>query len=182
MKAALGSNMPNTKNIQQVKELTDKLGRAKAVYLTQYLGLNVEDITTLRRELHANGVEFKVAKNTLISLAAKNNELEGLDEFLSGATAIAFSYEDPTIPARVLKEFTKEHDLPEVKGIVFDGTVMAGSEFKRIADMPTKDHLLAKLVALINSPVTKIVWALKSPMSDLGNALSNLKKQKSNKD
>lgn len=172
--------MPNTKNIQQVEELTEKLGRAKAVYITEYLGLNVEDITALRREFHANDVEFKVTKNTLLKLAAKNNELDGLDEYLSGSTAVALSYEDPTSPARVIKQFTKDHDLPEVKGIVFDGDVMAGSEFKRIADMPTKDQLLAQLAALLSSPMTKLVWALKSPMNDVGNALSNLKDQKTN--
>jgi large subunit ribosomal protein L10 len=180
IKEALGKQMPNTKNIQQVEELTDKLGRAKAVYITEYLGLNVEDITALRREFHANDVEFKVTKNTLLKLAAKNNELDGLDEYLSGSTAVALSYEDPTSPARVLKQFTKDHDLPEVKGIVFDGDIMAGSEFKRIADMPTKDQLLAQLAALLSSPMTKLVWALKSPMTDVGNALSNLKDQKSN--
>ncbi len=172
--------MPNTKNIQQVEVLSEKLGRAKAVYITEYLGLNVEDITTLRQEFHANDVEFQVAKNTLLKLAAKNNALEGLDQYLSGPTAIALSYEDPTSPARVLKKFTKDHDLPEVKGIVFDGDVLDGSEFKRIADMPTKEELLAKLAALLQSPMTQLMWALKSPMTDLGNALSNLKDQKSN--
>ena len=172
--------MPNTKNIQQVEELTEKLGRAKAVYITEYLGLNVEDITALRREFHANDVEFKVTKNTLLKLAAKNNELDGLDEYLSGSTAVALSYEDPPSPARVIKQFTKDHDLPEVKGIVFDGDVMAGSEFKRIADMPNKDPLLAQLAALLCSPMTQLVWALKSPINDGGNALSNLKDPKTN--
>jgi large subunit ribosomal protein L10 len=119
-----------------------------------------------------------VTKNTLLKLAAKNNELEGLDDYLNGSTAIAISYEDPTGPARVLKKFIKDHDLPEVKGIVFDGDIMDGIEFKRIANMPTKDESLAKLVALLNSSLTKLLWALKSPMTDVGNALSNLKDQK----
>jgi len=172
--------MPNKKNIQQVEELTEKLGRAKAVYVTQYLGLNVEDVTELRREFHANDVEYLVAKNTLLKLAAKSNDIEGLDPYLSGPTAIALSYEDPTSPARVLKEFTKDRDLPEVKGIVFDGDVMDGSEFKRIADMPTKEQLLGMFAATLQSPLTKLMWALKSPMTDLGNTLSNLKNKKSN--
>ena len=172
--------MPNTKNIEQVEELTDKLGRANAIYITEYLGLNVEDITELRREFHSNDVEYKVTKNTLIKLAAKNNDMEGLDDYLIGSTAIAFSYQDPTSPARVLKQFKKEHDLPVVKGIVFEGNVLPGSEFKRIADLPTKDQLLAQLVSLLNSPMTKLVWALKSPMTDMGNALSNLKNEKFN--
>ena len=172
--------MPNTKNIEQVEELTDKLGRANAIYITEYLGLNVEDITELRREFHSNEVEYKVTKNTLIKLAAKNNEMEGLDDYLIGSTAIAFSYQDPTSPARVLKQFKKEHDLPVVKGIVFEGNVLPGSEFKRIADLPTKDQLLVQLVSLLNSPMINLVWALKSPMTDIGNALSNLKNEKFN--
>ena len=67
--------MPSTKNINQVEELTDKLSRAKAVYITEYLGLNVDDITKLRKEFHSNDVEFKVTKNTLLKLAAEKNNL-----------------------------------------------------------------------------------------------------------
>ena len=172
--------MPNTKNINQVEQLTDKLARAKAVYFTEYHGLNVEDITELRREFSKNDIEFKVAKNTLIKLAAENNKLDGLSPYLSGSTAIAISYDDPTGPARVLKQFKKEHELPDVKGIMFDGEVLEGKEFKRIADLPTKDQLLATLVSTLSSPMTKLALTLKSSMTDLGNTLSNLKDQKSN--
>ncbi len=172
--------MPNTKNINQVEQLTDKLSKAKAVYFTEYHGLNVEDITKLRREFSKVDVEFKVAKNTLIKLAADNNKLKGLDPYLSGSTAIAISYEDPTGPARVLKAFKKEHELPEIKGIIFEGEVLDGKEFKRIADLPTKDQLLAMLASSLSSPMTQLALTLKSSMTDLGNVLSNLKDQKSN--
>ena len=172
--------MPNTKNINQVEQLTDKLAKAKAVYFTEYHGLNVEDITELRREFSKNDIEFKVAKNTLIKLAAENNKLDGLSPYLNGSTAIAISYDDPTGPARVLKQFKKEHELPDVKGIMFDGEVLEGKEFKRIADLPTKDQLLATLVSALSSPMTKLALTLKSSMTDLGNTLSNLKDQKSN--
>ena len=172
--------MPNTKNINQVDQLTDKLSKAKAIYFTEYHGLNVEDITELRREFSKNDIEFKVAKNTLIKLAAENNKMDGLSPYLSGSTAIAISYEDPTGPARVLKEFKKEHELPEVKGIVFDGEVLDGKEFKRIADLPTKDQLLTMFVSTLSSPITKLALTLKSSMTDLGNTLNNLKDQKSN--
>ena len=127
-----------------------------------------------------NDVEFKVAKNTLIKLAAENNKLDGLSSYLSGSTAIALSYEDPTSPARVLKQFKKNHDLPEIKGILFDGEILEGKEFKRIADLPTKNQLLAMLVGALSSPMTKLALTLKSSMTDLGNTLSNLKDQKSN--
>ena len=172
--------MPNTKNINQVEQLTDKLSKAKAVYFTEYHGLNVEDITKLRREFSKVDVEFKVAKNTLIKLAADNNKLKGLDPYLSGSTAIAISYEDPTGPARVLKAFKKEHELPDIKGIIFEGEVLDGKEFKRIADLPTKDQLLAMLASNLSSPMTQLALTLKSSMTDLGNILSNLKDQKSN--
>ena len=172
--------MPNTRNINQVDLLTDKVAKAKAIYFTEYHGLNVEDITELRREFSKNDIEFKVAKNTLIKLAVENNKLDGLSPYLSGSTAIAISYEDPTGPARVLKEFKKEHELPKVKGILFDGEVLEGQEFKRIADLPTKDQLLAMFVSTLSSPMTKLALTLKSSMTDLGNTLSNLKDQKSN--
>ena len=172
--------MPNIKNIKQVEDLTEKLSKAKAVYLTEYIGLNVEDLTSLRREFSLNNVEFKVAKNTLLKIAAKNNSMDGLNSFLSGSTAIALSYEDPTSPARVLKKFRQEHDLPVVKGIIFDGEILDGKEFKRIADLPTKDQSLSMLVSALSSPMTKLALTLKSSMTSLGNALSDLKNKKSN--
>ena len=170
--------MPNTKNLNQVEQLTDKLAKAKAVYFTEYHGLNVEDITDLRREFSKNGIEFKVAKNTLIKLAANNNKLTGLNSFLTGSTAIALSYDDPTGPARILKQFKKEHELPEVKGIIFDGEILEGKEFERIADLPTKEQSLSMLLSALSSPMTQLALTLKSSMTDLGNALSNLKDQK----
>ncbi len=113
-------------------------------------------------------------------MQAEKNDLKGLDQYLSKSTAIALSYDDPTSPAKVIKNFTKENDLPEVKGIVFEGEVLDGSEFKRFANIPTKEESLAKMIALLKSPLTKVVWALKSPMSNVGNVLNNLKDNKSN--
>ena len=173
--------MPNAKNLKKVDELTEKLGRAKGVYFTDYIGLNVQDITDLRREFYENDVEYLVAKNTLLKIAANNTNLNDLDSVLNGSTAVAFSYEDPTSPARVIKKFTKDNDLPKVKGIVIDGSILDGSEFDRIANLPTKDESLVKLVALLQSPLIKLIWGLKSPMSDMTNMLNNLKKE-SNKD
>lgn len=174
--------MPNAKNIKKVDELTEKLERAKGVYLTDYIGLNVQDITDLRREFYENDVEYLVTKNTLLKIAANNSNLNDLDSVLNGSTAVAFSYEDPTSPARVIKKFTKDNDLPKVKGIVIDGELIDGSEFDRIANLPTKEESIAKFAALLQSPLLKLIWALKSPMSDMTNMLNNLKEKESNKD
>ena len=174
--------MPNAKNIKKVDELTEKLERAKGVYLTDYIGLNVQDITDLRREFYENDVEYLVTKNTLLKIAANNSNLNDLDSVLNGSTAVAFSYEDPTSPARVIKKFTKDNDLPKVKGIVIDGELIDGSEFDRIANLPTKEESIAKFAALLQSPLLKLIWAFKSPMSDMTNMLNNLKEKESNKD
>ena len=173
--------MPSEKNIKQVEELYDDLKRAKGIYFTDYLGLNVEDMTVLRREFFENGVRYKVAKNSLLKLAAEKNDLKGLNDYLNGSTAIAYSFDDPISPARVLKKFTKDHDLPGVKGIVIDGDVLDGEEFKRISNLPSKEELLSKLVMMLNSPLSKLVWALKSPLTDVTNLLSNLKEKESKK-
>ena len=174
--------MPNAKNIKKVDELTEKLERAKGVYLTDYIGLNVQDITDLRREFYENDVEYLVTKNTLLKIAANNSNLNDLGSVLNGSTAVAFSYEDPTSPARVIKKFTKDNELPKVKGIVIDGELIDGSEFDRIANLPTKEESIAKFAALLQSPLLKLIWALKSPMSDMTNMLNNLKEKESNKD
>ena len=171
--------MPNKKNIEQVKELSESFSRAKAIYFTEYHGLNVGDITKLRSEFFKADVEFKVAKNTLIKLAAEENKIAGLEEILKGSTALAIAYEEPVSPAKVIKEFTKENDLPSVKGILFDGELMPGEDFKRLANLPSKEELLSKLVSMLNSPLQKLVSTLNAPLQNVAGALNNLKEQKS---
>ena len=171
--------MPSEKNQDELAQLTEKLDKAKAVYFTDFLGLDVSSITELRSEFFKASIEFKVAKNTLLKLAAENINLEGLDDFLVGSTAIAISYDEPTAPAKVLKKFTQDHDKPEVKAILFDGEVLDGSEYLKFATLPTKDELLTKLVLMLNSPITILARTLSASMTNFVNGLNNLKNTKS---
>ena len=171
--------MPNKKNIEEVKELTKTLSQATAVYFTEYHGLSVSDMTRLRSEFFKVEVDYRVAKNTLIKLAAKENEIGGIDGLLKGSTAMAISYGEPVSPAKVIKEFNKDNDLPTVKGILFEGEFMPGDQFSRLADLPSKDELLGKLVGLLNSPMQKLVSTLNAPAQNLLGVLSNLNKKKS---
>ncbi len=171
--------MPNNKNIEQVNELKETFSKAKAIYFTEYHGLNVGDITKLRSEFFKADVEYKVAKNTLIKLAAEQNMISGLDEVLIGSTAIAIAYNEPVAPAKVIKEFTKDNDLPTVKGILFDGEFLPGEEFKKLADMPSKEELLSQLVAMLNSPLQKLASTLIAPIQNAVGVLNNLKEKKS---
>ena len=171
--------MPSQKNQDEVIQLMEKLDKATAVYFTDFLGLDVSSITELRSEFFKASIEFKVVKNTLLRLAAKKINLEGIDDFLVGSTAIAISYDEPTAPAKVLKKFTEDHDKPEVKAILFDGEVLKGSEYLKFASLPTKDVLLTKLVMMLNSPITILTRTLSAPMTNLVNGLNNLKNDKS---
>ena len=171
--------MPNSKNIKQVKELSDSLSRAKAVYFTEYHGLNVEDLTKLRSEFFKADVEYRVAKNTLIKLAAEENKISGLEELLKGSTALAIAYDEPVSPAKVIKKFTKENDLPSVKGILFEGQFLPGEEFKKLANLPSKEESLSILVTMLNSPMQKLASTFNTPLQSLAGVLNNLKEKKS---
>ncbi len=171
--------MPNKKNIDSVAELKDKFSKASAIYFTEYLGLDVASITDLRKQFFNSSVEYRVAKNTLLKIAAEESDVAGLEEYLKGSTAIAISYEEPTTPARVLKNFTKDHDLPRVKGILFEGKVLGGDQFKRIADLPSREVLLSQLVGMLQSPITKFARTISAPMSNVVGVLNSLKNQKS---
>lgn len=171
--------MPNSKNIEQVKELSNSLSRAKAVYFTEYHGLNVEDLTKLRSEFFKADVEYRVAKNTLIKLAAEENKITGLEELLKGSTALAIAYDEPVSPAKVIKKFTNENDLPTVKGILFEGQFLPGEEFKKLANLPSKEESLSVLVTMLNSPMQKLASTLNAPLQSLAGVLNNLKEKKS---
>jgi large subunit ribosomal protein L10 len=171
--------MPSKFNTDQVELLTEKISKAKAIYFTDFLGLDVSNVTRLRSEFFKSSVEYIVAKNTLIKIAAKNNKINGIDEFLSGPTALAISYGEPISPAKILKEFIKSNELPNVKGILFDGEVFPGEDFNRIAAISTREESLSKLILLFRSPLVQFMNVVKSPMVKLVNVLNNLKENKS---
>jgi large subunit ribosomal protein L10 len=171
--------MPSKKNIEQYENLSDKFSRAKAVYFTEYHGLKVSEITRLRNMFFKSDVEYLVAKNTLLRKVAEERKIDGLGDVLKGSTAIAISYNEPVSPAKVIKDFVKENDLPNVKGILFNGVILPGEDFKRLADMPSKDEMLAQLALMLKSPIQKFVSTISSPMQKALGVLNNLKEKKS---
>ena len=170
--------MPNKKNVSSVKELTDKLSRAKSIYFTDYLGLNVSDVTSLRKKFFDGNVEYLVVKNTLLKIASNQNKINLGDELFSGSTAIAISYDEPVLAAKIIKGFLKDHDLPSIKGVLFEGSYLPASEFEKIANLPSKEDSLTKITIMLKSPVQNIVNLLNSPMIKLVNVLNGLKENK----
>jgi large subunit ribosomal protein L10 len=170
--------MPNQKNIKNVEDLTDKLSRAKSIYFTEYLGLNVSDVTALRKKFFEGNVEYLVVKNTLLKIATANSRIEISDDLFSGSTAIALSYDEPVAAAKIIKDFLKDHDLPTVKGLVFEGTYHDASQFEKIANLPSKEESLTMLAIMLKSPLQDIVNILSSSMVKLINVLKDVEKNK----
>ena len=170
--------MPNQKNINSVKELSDKLSRAKSIYFTDYLGLSVSDVTSLRKKFFESNVEYVVVKNTLLKIASNQSKISLNDELFSGSTAIAISYDEPVLAAKIIKGFLKDHDLPSIKGVLFEGAYLPAGEFEKIANLPSKEESLTKIVVMLKSPVQNIVNLLNSPILKLVNVLSGLKENK----
>lgn len=148
--------MNNNRSLKEAKvaEIKEKLEKASSVVLSQYQGLTVEEDTVLRKNLREAGVEYKVYKNTLVTLAAKELGLEGIVEYLEGPVAIAFGYEDVTVAARVLNDFAKDHKKLELKAGIVEGEVYDTEKIKQLATIPSKEVLIAKLLGSIKSPIS----------------------------
>ena len=144
----------------KVAEIKEKMEKAQAVVLTNYQGLTVKQDTELRKNLREAGIEYRVYKNTLVTLAAKELGHEGILEYLEGPVSIAFGYEDATAPARVLNNFAKDHKALELKAGIVDGIVYDQDMIKKIADIPSKEVLIAKLLGSIKSPLSNLAYLL----------------------
>ena len=171
--------MPSQKNISNVEKLKDKFKNSSALYFTKYTGINVAQASKLRMNFIDNDVDFLISKNTLSKIAAKNAGYEDLfDNILSGQIGIAYAKSDPTSPARVIKEFTKENESFEVVGLYFDGNLYDPSKYRELANLPSKDVLLTKFVYCLNSPMSNVVLLLNASMSKLVGTLKSLESQK----
>jgi len=174
--------MPNQHNIKSLDVIREKISNATAIYFTDYVGLTVEETNVLRSQFHEANVEFRVLKNRLVSIAVKENGYEGLEDVLKGPTAIAFGKEDPTAPARVIKEFLKKEgkakEKPAVKGLVFEGQVLDASFYEKLANLPSKEELLAMLLGGLQSPMQNTLSVLQAPMRNMVGVLMSLKEQK----
>jgi len=174
--------MPNQQNINSLESIREKISNASAIYFTDYVGLTVEETNKLRSQFHEASVEYRVLKNTLVNIAVKEQGYEGLDDVLKGPTALAFGAEDPTAPARVIKEFLKNEgktkEKPAVKGLVFEGEVLDASFYQKLANLPSKEELLAKLLGGLQSPIQNTLSVLQAPMRNLVGVLTSLKETK----
>ncbi|KKE78587.1 MULTISPECIES: 50S ribosomal protein L10 [Bacillaceae] len=147
---------------QLVEEITDKFRNSQTTVVVDYRGLDVSELTELRKTLREAGVEFKVYKNTMTRRAADAAELSELNETLVGPTALAFSNDDAVAPARILKEFGKEHEALEIKGGIIEGKIATLDQINELADLPNYEGMVSMLLSVLQAPIRNFAYAAKA--------------------
>lgn len=170
--------MARPEKIEAVAEMKERLEACEIAIATQYVGINVEKVTELRRQLRAAGVEFKVYKNTLARRALKELDLEGAADFMSGPTAWAFS-KDPVAPAKILRDFAKKSPKVQMVGGVLSGKPVNGDQLKALATLPTREQLLGQVVGTIAAPLRNFVGVLNAVPRNLVSVIDQIEKKKS---
>jgi len=165
-----------------LQDLIAKLKESKGVVLTDYQGMNVSQISSLRNELKEKKVGFKIVKNTLIEKAGEELNVEDLTKDLIGCTAMAFCRDDGIAPARLLKEYFKKNKIDlNIKSGLIEGRVFDSEKIIEIASLPTKDVLIAQMINGVKSPLYSLVFILQGPLRGLIYTLESVKKQKETK-
>ena len=161
---------------EQVDQIADRLKRAKVAVLTDYRGLTVSQIQDLRTRLRGGDVEYRVIKNTLARRAADAAGHKALETELKGPVAIAFGYGDLGTPARLLNEFIRATRLKlEIVGGLVEGRVFTPEQVKQLADLPSRESLLAQLLGTLQSPVGQLVGIMQTPVQQLAATLNAYK-------
>jgi len=173
--------MPNTKNIQKVQDLKEKLAKAKSIVFTEYKGLDANQMNQLKAKIKETDAEINIAKNTLLDIALKEEKITegtGVTEQLEGQNATILAYNDPIAPIKALYEFIKETKLPLVKNAIIEGKVITAAEVETLSKLPNKEQLLAQVVRSLKSPITGIVNVLGGSQRKLVYALSAIAEKK----
>jgi len=164
--------------VEQVDVLTEKLKRAKVAVLTDYRGLTVGQLQDLRSRLRGGGVEYRVVKNTLARRAAEAAGHPALESVLKGPIAMAFGYDELGVPARLINEFVRTTRLKlEVVGGLVEGRVFDRDQIKQLADLPSREVLIAQLLGTLQSPVAQLVGIMQTPVQQLVGALNAYKEK-----
>ncbi|UEX89925.1 50S ribosomal protein L10 [Staphylococcus ratti] len=147
---------------QHVDEIAEQLKSSVSTVVVDYRGLTVAEVTELRKQLREAGVQYKVYKNTMLRRAAEKAGIEGLDEFLAGPTAIAFTTEDVVAPAKVIAGFAKEHEALEIKSGVMEGNVISADQVKTVGSLPSHEGLVSMLLSVLQAPMRNFAYAVKA--------------------
>lgn len=171
--------MKREKKEQVVSEVSEKLHRSQGIYLTEFQGLSVAMMAELRNEFRKAGVEYRVVKNTLIKKAL--SDMEGADKLapaLKSTTGVAFGYDDPIAPARVIQKFSKTNEALKFKMAAIDGVVFGSDKLPALSEMLTKTENIGRAAGMVNTVIASVPMVVNAVMRDLVNVIDQVGKQK----
>lgn len=170
--------MEKQKKKAVIKDIKEKLEKSSLVILTDYKGMTMSQLSVLRKKMRPIDAEYKILKNTLISLALKDKPFEGIDKLLTGPTAVLFGYKDQVMPTKVLTEFMKGNEKLTIKGGILDGKLIDTKIISALSKLPSREVLIAKVLGGMKAPITNLVFDLKGILSKFVYALSAIKDKK----
>lgn len=165
-----------------VADINAAAASALSLVAVDYRGIAVQELTDLRLKSRTAGVQVRVVRNTLARRAFEGTEHACLSEVLSGPTLLGFSYEDPGAAARVFKDFAADHELFEIKALSIGGKVLPAAQIDRLANLPTREEALARLMAVMKAPVDKLARTLKDVPGRVTRVLAAIRDQKQQTD
>lgn len=171
--------MKRSEKEQIVADVSKYIGRASGMFFTDFNGLTVEQATELRREFRKSGVDYKVVKNTLVQKALE--AATGYDKVydkLAGPTGVAFAYEDPVAPAKIIQKFSEKHNKLSLKVCVIEKQVYDGARLGELAKLPTKKEIMAGILGSLEAPIAGIPGVLNAVMRDLVSVIGEIEKKK----
>lgn len=161
-----------------VDELVEKFQKASGVYLVNFETMSVAQTNKFRVVIKEANLEYKVIKNTLLRKALE--QVDGIDiprELMFGQTGLVFAYDDPTVPAKLIKKFIDENDKPKFKGASLDGQIFDGTKLKEVAALPSKEDMYASIVGSIGAPASGIVGSIAAVIRDIASMIEEVGKK-----
>ncbi|MCC6144530.1 MAG: 50S ribosomal protein L10 [Candidatus Hydrogenedentes bacterium] len=171
------SLLAKPEKVAAVAEIKERIENSEVAIMSTYIGINVAKVTNLRRKMRENGIEYKVYKNTLSTIALQELGLEKAAPLMTGPTAWAFS-KDPVAPAKILKECGKESEFVKMVGGVLSGQVVNAGKLEQLADLPSREQLIAQVVGTIAMPLRNLAGALNALPRNLANVVDQIREQK----
>lgn len=169
--------MASQKNITSLVDIKERVEKAQAVFLVDYTGLTHIQLEEFRHDLATAKAEIAILKNTLVNIALQEKKIDASDK-LKGPHAVIFAYEDPISAAKVLVAFNKKYQLPIVKFGIFENAIIDEGKVTQLSTIPPKEVLLAKLLGLLNSPITSLVYDLNFNIQKLAQLLKAIEEKK----
>lgn len=163
---------------EEVEALKAKFGAAKGIVLADYTGVTVAEVSDLRRKCRDARVEYKVVKNTLARIAAREVNLGELADHFDGPIAIALSSVDSVAPARVLSDFVKSYQKMTLKVGYFEGRIYSDSQIREIAALPPREHLLGQVIGAVQAPIAQLIWCIESVLRNVVTVVDEAGKKK----